>query len=208
MLFPDCGRHRIGTPEGIAINLGEIKATAINGNTADFNQIGGDFHAWHDLPCHRAGGHATCGFARRGAPATARIAQSVFGIIGIIGVAGPVFGGDVAIILRTLIDILDHQADRRAGGLSFIHARQDADFIRLLPLGGEFRLAGPALVEEGLDIGFGQDEPGRAAIDHRADRRAVAFAPGGEAQQVSECVEAHFSSPISGASSAFMPMTL
>ncbi len=121
--------------------------------------------------------------------------------------AGAICQRHLGIILRALVDILDHQADRRAGGLALEHARKNANLVGLLPLGGEARAAGSALVEKGLKIGFGDGEPRRAAIDHRADRGTVRFPPGGEAEDAAEGVDAH-ASAMSGASSAFMPMTL
>ena len=67
---------------------------------------------------------------------------------------------DRGIVLGALIDILDQQADRRAGRdllagrLIGEHAGEDFDRVRLLPLGGEAGLAGPPLVEIGLDVGL------------------------------------------------------
>src|SRR5690606_39020006 len=136
------------------------------------------------------------------------IAQAIFGVIGIIGMARPIGHRDLRIILRSLVDILDHQADRRAGRPPLEHARQDADPVRLLPLRREARRARPALVEPGLEIGLRQGKPRRAAIDHGAQRRPVALPPGGEAEDAAEAVERHQASAMSGASSAFMPMTL
>src|SRR3546814_9298291 len=58
------------------------------------------------------------GLARARPPAAAIIADAVFGVIGIVGVTGTIGLRDLAIILRALVDILDHQADRRAGRLA------------------------------------------------------------------------------------------
>jgi hypothetical protein len=95
--------------------------------------------------------------ARRGAPAAAIVADAVFRVIGEVGMAGAVLVADVAIVLGALVDILDHQHDRRAGGalaagpLILEDAGQDLHRVRFLALGGEARLAGPALVEEDLE---------------------------------------------------------
>src|SRR3546814_6169480 len=98
---------------------------------------------------------------------------------------------DLAIILRALVDILDHQADRRAGRLALEDARQDAHLIGLLPLRRVARLAGTALVEKGLDVGLRQRQPRWATVDDRAERRPVAFTPGRESKDASEAVETH-----------------
>ena len=106
--------------------------------------------------------------------------------------AGAVLVADVGIVLGALVDILDHQHDRRAGGdgsagaVILEHARQDLHLVGFLPLGGEARLAGPPLVKEALDIGGCQRNVGRAAIDNAAKRRPMAFAKGGDAEQMTE----------------------
>ena len=99
--------------------------------------------------------------------------------------------GDLRIVFRPLIGVLDHQADRRARRLAFEDARQDPDRIGFLTLGRELVLPGFARIEEGLDVAFSQREAGGAPVDHRSDGGAVAFAPGGEAQHASEGVPAH-----------------
>jgi hypothetical protein len=75
--------------------------------------------------------------------------------------------------------------------LPFIHAGQDFDLIGLLPLGGEFGLAGAALVQEGLDIRFRKRDARRRAIDDAADCRPVALAPSGDPEKMPECVVRH-----------------
>jgi hypothetical protein len=76
--------------------------------------------------------------------------------------AGPVLVLDLRIVLRALVDIVDHQPDRGPGrdlngiALAREDARDDPHLVRLLALGGEARLAGPPAIELDLDIGFGQ----------------------------------------------------
>jgi hypothetical protein len=45
---------------------------------------------------------------------------------------------------------------------------------------------GLRLVEVALDLLGGQRDPRRAAVDHAADRRPVAFAEGGDAEEMAE----------------------
>src|SRR3546814_3116001 len=54
---------------------------------------------------HRARRYPRCRLACRRAPAAAIIAKTVFGVIGVIGMAGAIRLGDLRIILRALIDI-------------------------------------------------------------------------------------------------------
>jgi hypothetical protein len=112
-------------------------------------------------------------------------------------VARPVLAGDLAIVFRALVDILDQHRHRRAGGdhclavLIEDEAGQDLDLVGLATLRDKTRLAGAALVELGLDFGAGETDAGRAAIDDAAERWAMAFAPGGDAEKVAECVVRH-----------------
>src|SRR6185295_10260096 len=90
----------------------------------------------------------------------------------------------------------DQQRDRRAGGdVASAVVREGAgeDFhgVRLAPLRGEARLAGTALVEPGLDVGRGQRNARRAAVDHAAERNPVALAERGDAEQVAERIVRH-----------------
>src|SRR5690606_20571704 len=113
------------------------------------------------------------------------------------GVTGTVLVLDRRIVLRALVDVLDHQHDRRARGhllasrLVGKHAGHDPDLVRLLPLRGEAGLAGPPAVELALDVRLAQRNAGRATVDHATDRRAVAFAKAGETKQTTERVERH-----------------
>ena len=159
------------------------------GGAADRRNPGGDRHLGDDQPGDGAGRDAGGGLPRRGAAAAARIAKAVFGLVGRVGMAGA--GRQVRIIPRTGVDIVDDQADRRAGGPAFVGAGEDPDPVRLLPGRGSGRKAGAAAVEPGLDILFGEGEAGRAAVDDRADGGAVALTPGGEAEDPAEAVPAH-----------------
>ncbi len=137
------------------------------------------------------------GLARGLASAAAVVANAVFDVIGVVGVARPVLVLDIGIILGALIDIVDHERDRRsgrhlrAGRLLDEHAGEDFHRVRLAPLRGEARLARPPLVEIGLDVGLGQRDAGRAAVDHAADRRPMALAEGRDPEKVAEGIERH-----------------
>ena len=137
------------------------------------------------------------GFARALASAAAIVAHAIFGVIGVVGMAGTVFVADVGVILGALIDILDDKRDGRAGGqllrhpLVLKHAGENFHRVGFLALGDELRLAGTAAVEIGWISASVSAMPGRAAIDHAANRRPMAFAEGRDAKQVAECVVRH-----------------
>ncbi len=97
--------------------------------------------------------------------------------------ARPEAVGDVAVVPRALVDVIDREVDRRAGGLALEGAGEDLDLVGLLPLRRVARLAGPAAVEPMLDVRFGERDFRRHAVDDDADRRPMAFAPGGVAEQ-------------------------
>ncbi|CAN5690058.1 hypothetical protein BH11PSE6_BH11PSE6_08090 [soil metagenome] len=185
----------IGAEERVRIDLIGIETGRIDRIAADRLDPGADADFRDDQPRHGTGRDTRRRLARRGAPATAIVAETVFRVIGVIGMTRAIGLRHLRIVLRALIDILDHQADRRAGRPALEHARQDTDLIRFLPLRGEARGARAALVEEGLEIGFGDGQPRRAAIDHRADRGPMRFAPGGEPEDAAEGVEAQNPSP-------------
>jgi hypothetical protein len=109
--------------------------------------------------------------------------------------AGAELVGDVAVILRALVGVADLQRDGRAGGDALEDAGEDFDLIRLAPLGDVARGAGAALVEPGLDRLRRERHARRAAIDHRAEGRAVALAPGRDAEDMAETVMRHGRAP-------------
>ena len=67
--------------------------------------------------------------------------------------AGTVLIADLGIVLRALIGVADHQANRRSrraqtvGSFVFEDPRQDLDLIGLFPLGDKARLAWTAAIE-------------------------------------------------------------
>jgi hypothetical protein len=164
---------------------------------AHLDQRAAHAHARHDFARDRAGSHARRGLARGLTAAAAMVADAVFGVVGVIGVAGPVLVLDVGVILRTLIDIVD---DKRNGGARrdlfaarFVdeHAGEDFHLVRFAALRGEARLTRPPFVKIGLDVRLGQRHARRAAVDHATDRDAVAFAEGRDPEQVTEGIERH-----------------
>ena len=109
----------------------------------------------------------------------------------------PISVSDFGIVFRPLINILDHEADRRAGGhltigaVIFKDTGEDLDLIRLTTLG--YETAGPraALVQELLDPNFVQRQSGGAAVDDTSDCTPMTLAPGCHAKHMSKCVMRH-----------------
>ena len=143
------------------------------------------------LARHRAGRHRGRRQPRRRAPAATRVAQAVLAPVGVVGMAGAEGVEDVAVVLAALVGVADQQADRRAGGQALVDAREDLHRVGLVALRHVAAGAGAAAVEFGLDVGFAQRHAGRAAVDHAADGRAVAFAEVGDAKEFAEGAARH-----------------
>ncbi len=82
------------------------------------------------------GGHPHGGLPRRGAAAAPVVPETVFLLVGVIGMAGAEAVHDLGIVLGALVGIVDHQADGGAGGLALEDAGEDLHLIGLAPLGG------------------------------------------------------------------------
>src|SRR5208337_1171164 len=147
--------------------------------------------------CTSAPRIVTAGIAFR-AIAPAIVSDAVFRVIGVVGVAGAVFVPDVAVILGTLVHVVDEDADRRSGRhlpariVVYHHPGEDARLIRFATLGGEARRSRPAAVEFGLDVGRLQRNPRWAAVDDAAYPRPMALAERGDAKEMAEAVVRHF----------------
>src|SRR5205085_739158 len=129
------------------------------------------------------GGYGRSGEPCRRAPSSARIADAVLAQVRVVGVPGPEARGDLRVVLAALVDVADQQRDGRAGGLALVHAGEDLHQVVLAALRDVARRSGLAAIEVGLDVGFAEVHPRRAAIDHAADRGTVRFAEGGDGEE-------------------------
>src|SRR5260370_6747267 len=98
---------------------------------------------------------------------------------------------DVAVVLRALVGIFDQQLDRSAGRNPVEGPAHDAHQIGFPALRRVARLAGLALVEPVLNVGLGERQPRRNAVDDDTDSRPVAFAPGRETELCAERIARH-----------------
>ncbi len=161
---------------------------------ADLRQVGDEARAV--LQLQPLAGNRGRRDRRRGEPcrrpaAAARIAKAVLVQVGVVGVARAEGVEQVRVVLAALVGVADQEADRRARGPAFEHAREDLDLVRFLTLGDMARGAGAAAVELGLDVGLRELHPGRAAVDDAADRGAVALAEIRDAEQRAEGASRH-----------------
>src|SRR6185503_16378602 len=141
----------------------------------------------------RAGRDAHDGLTRGRAAAPAVVTNAVLLLIRVVGVAGAEAVLDLRVVAAFLIDVLDEQADRRSRRATLEDAGEDLHLIRLLPLRNIARAAGPASTEILLDVGFGQRETGRTAVDDAAHRGPMAFAERRDREQSSVSIACHLS---------------
>src|SRR2546421_3488794 len=80
----------IRTEERAFYDVIPIPARAVDLVRPDLNKCTANKHLWHNLAGDCAGRNARRGLARRLAAAAALVAQPVFRIVGVVGVAWPV----------------------------------------------------------------------------------------------------------------------
>src|SRR5690606_22054194 len=197
IIGPCFGGFGVGAEERVLIDLLPIEIGVVDLVRADLDERSADGDLWDHEARDGAGGDTRGGFARRGPAAAAIVADAVFLEIGVVGVSRTELVADLGIILGTLVGIFDEQGNRRAGGAQSVgalvleDAGKDFDLVGLAALGGVARLAGLAAIEIALDRLGADRQAGGAAIDDDAKRGPMAFAAGGEAEQVAEGVVAH-----------------
>ena len=113
------------------------------------------------------------------------------GARGWIGMTWPKGLQDIAIVLTALVGVLDEEGNRGTGGQALVHAREDLHRIGFVALGHEGAGARTTPVEVGLDVGFGQRQPRRAAVNHAADGRAMGLTKVGDRKKISKGIAAH-----------------
>ena len=118
-------------------------------------------------------GNAADGFARGGAATTGGIAGAKFGVVGVVGVRRTVFYGHLVVGLGAVVFITNEDSDGRTEGFSFVGAGEDFAGVGFVARSGDFRLARAAAVEFDLEVGLGEGDEGRAAIDDDTDAPAV-----------------------------------
>src|SRR5690606_31732039 len=177
--------RRIGAEERVVVH--RLQGFGLQHQGPELRQISLNAHAEalaQIFTSDRARRDTHYGFARR-RPATATIvAEAIFLLIGVVSVPGAEAILDLVVVARTLIGVLDHHADRRAGGAALEHPRQDLHLIRLLALAGVPRRPGAPALELRLNVRLGQLQPRRATIDDAAERGPMAFAEGGDGEEL------------------------
>ena len=120
-------------------------------------------------------------------PAAARVLKTlVLGVGRVVGVARAQQVGSFGIIAAAGVQVADHQGDGRARRVAVVHAGEELDGVGLGAGGGQAVAAGAATIHCGGDGSPIDGQPRREAIQHRADRRAMALAKNRHADGVSK----------------------
>ena len=196
---------KTGTDRGSGVKNGfsgsptkfQFQFAAVDRFFADRDQRAAHPHSRHDPPGERACRHPGGRLAGGGAAAAAVVAKAVFHVIGVVGMAGPVLPGDLAIVLErwsTLSIIM-------ATGVPVVTMVTPSSSVRtpdrMRTSSGSRRCVtkrdwpGRRLSRSAWISASVKRMPGRAAVDHAAERRTVALAPGGDPKQMSEGVVRH-----------------
>jgi len=185
VFFPDRNCFRVRAEERIVIHFVPIPIVRVDLFIAHLH------HRALDLNTHAqnftgqgTGGHTAGRFTGRRTATTTIIADAVFFHIGIIRVSRAEFILDVAVILGSLIGIFNHQTNGGAGGHALEHTGHDFHFIRFATLRSKAVLTRFAFIQKALNIAFTERNARRHAVHNTANCRAVAFAPGGYAEQM------------------------
>ena len=118
---------------------------------------------------HRAGRHAHAGFAGARSSTAAVVAEAVLGVEGEVGVPRTVFLGDLRVVARALVDVVDDDGDL------FITGRVDDMIIS----GGENIM--PVEIESVLSLHEAVSEVAVVGLsDERLGQKVVAFIKAGE----------------------------
>ena len=186
------GRRGVGTTHVVAVDLVEVEVVVVfvEHNGTYLPRPGGDAHpelSQEDL-CKRPAHHTAHGFAGRTASAAAMVANAVFALVGEIGVGGSENVAQVVVVGGVVLGVAHEKSDGGAGGAALKDAGEKFDLIGFAAWGGEAALSRSAAVELVLnEIGVDVDAGGHA-VDDAAHADAVAFAEGGEAEELSEGV--------------------
>src|SRR5262245_4566627 len=121
--FPPLCGLAVGAPERIVRRRVPIPLAAVDFLAAELHDRAADVDGGtQDLAGDRPGSDTHRRLARRLPAAAAIVTHAVFLEIGVVGVRGTELVLDLGIIARALIDIVDMQGDRRAGGETFEYA--------------------------------------------------------------------------------------
>ena len=139
-----------------------------------------------ESPGDGARSNAAHGLAGAGPTAAQPVAGAVLGVVGEVGVGGPVDVLEVFVGLRPGIGVAYQHGDGGPESVSLEDAGEDLGLVALLALGGQATLARATSVEVALDVLGDERQAWRAAINDDSDSATMGLAPGGDSEQGSK----------------------
>ena len=139
-----------------------------------------------DLARNRGCRDTTDGFARAGAAATLPVTNSVFGLVGKVGVGGTKRFAHRFVGLRAGVFVPNENCYRSAESFSFENTGQNFTPIRFLTPSCNSALAWTATIQFPLNVIVRQINPRRTTVDNDSDPTTVGFAKGGYAKKLAE----------------------
>ena len=177
------GGVRVGTANDGCVDLLEAHGCGIHLGLDRLHPIhpGQHLDACHlgeDLARDGSRGHAADGFASARATAALPVANAVLGLVGEVGVGGPVQVLHVLVGRRASVRVADQECDRSPERYALENSRQNLDFVRLFAGRCQAALSRFAAVEISLDLGCADLQPRRTSVDHDPYAAAVGFPKG------------------------------
>ena len=114
------------------------------------------------------------------------VANAEFGLIRKVGVRGPEFLFHLIIGPGPRIRVADEQRNRRSRRAPLEDPGQDFHGIFFLARRDQVALPRPAAIKLRLYLASLQRQARRTPVHHDAHRRSVAFAPGGDGEELSK----------------------
>ena len=168
-------------------------STAANTDAAKFHRVAndGDIPGVEDLLGHGRGGHPGHRLPGRRPPAAPVVPDAVLGVIGEVPMPRAKNFFEMVVVAAAGVAVQNDQADGGAGGASFEDPGEDFHPVLFPAPGGVGLDAGAAPGQKSVDVGGSQGQAGRAAVDDRAQGRAVGLTPGSHPENPAKGVACH-----------------
>jgi len=98
---------------------------------------------------------------------------------------------EISVVFAPCIFIADQQGNGRAARLAFEQTGKDLDSVGFLALGHMTRRARSTAIQIRLNVVSGERQARRTPIDDTADGGAMAFAEGGDGENVTKSIAGH-----------------
>ena len=190
-LHHQVGRSRVGAAGGARLHVGTGHRGRISSRFDVVHRLHPPQHLYPGRSVQQLAGDGgrrdpADGLAGRRPPAAGPVPEAVLGVVGVVGVGGPVHLSQVLVGLGAGVLVAHQHRYGCAGGVAAEGPGQDLGRVGLAPLGHQPALARAAPVQIRLNVRGFEGQPGRAAVDHHTDAAAVRLAEGGDPEQGAE----------------------